>query len=158
MCTNVKNTGIFIILDLLNNSTKFQLNWIRTLNLQLHLIAIAVWPRSLQVVWTGKAQWVMPSSQVWHLRHLWCLRKSQCKHFQQAQKETWLPPKHQSSPLNTNQSHTNYVVHDLFSSNHTMFKLHMTRIKNMQFAVDIFILTHLWPWNKVKVIKPRMTM
>ena len=35
-----------------------------------------LWSRSLKVVWTSKAQRVVPSSKVWHLSHLWCPRKS----------------------------------------------------------------------------------
>ena len=43
------------------------------------------------------------------------------------------------SLLDTHRSHTNHLVHNLFtlSSNHTTFKLQRTRIKNMQFAVYI---------------------
>ena len=35
------------------------------------------WSVSLKMIWTAKAQWVVSSCKVWHLSHLWCMRKSQ---------------------------------------------------------------------------------
>ena len=90
------------------------------------------------MVWTGKAQWVLPTCKVWNLSHLRCLSKSQCWNFRQVkkldQRKTW-----KLSPLNTDQSHTNHIVHNFFKvcSSHKMFKLQRPRIQNMQFAVYI---------------------
>ena len=43
------------------------------------------------------------------------------------------------SPLNTHQSHTNHIVHDLFVfRNHTIFKPQRTKIQNTQFAAQIY--------------------
>ena len=51
-----------------------------------------------------------------------------------------------------NISHTKHAVPDLFNvcKNHRMFTVR----KNLKISFQFMILTHLWPWNKVKVIKP----
>ena len=61
----------------------------------------------------------------------------------------------QSPAVITHLSHTNHIVNTLFNvfSNHTMFKLQRTRIKTRNLL--FIFLTHLWPWNWVKVIKLR---
>ena len=85
-----------------------------------------------------KAQWVVPSSKVWYLSHLWCLSKSQCLSFWQAHTlDQWKTCS--LSPLNTHQHHINDIVNNLFNkcSNYTMFKLYRTRIQTMHFAVFI---------------------
>ena len=73
---------IFIIYShLLKNSTKFQLNWIWNkiyFKTAQYCRDIEVWSRSLTVVWTDKARWVVPSCKVWHLWHTWYPKKSQC--------------------------------------------------------------------------------
>ena len=63
------------------------------------------------------------------------------------------------SPLNRHQNYTTHIAHNLFNlcSNRTMFKLQRTNIPKTRYLHFIF-LTHLWPWNKVKVIKSTMTM
>ena len=73
------------------------------------------------MLWKGKAQWVIPPCKVGILSHLWCLSKSQCWSFQQAQFD-W-----------------HHVVHNLFNfcRNHTTFKQHWKRTQNMQFALLI---------------------
>ena len=60
--------------------------------------------------------------------------------------------------MTTHQSDTNQVEHILFNvcSNHTMFKLHGTKIQNMQFAVYISDTTVTL--KQVKVNKPRIIM
>ena len=54
------------------------------------------------------------------------------------------------------ESQKNHTVHDLLkvNSNRTTVKLQRTRSKSSN-SQSIF-LTHLWPWNKVKVIRLRM--
>ena len=50
----------------------------------------------------------------------------------------------------------NHTVHNLFDvcCNHTMIREN----QNPKHAICSLSFWHLWPWNKVKVIKPRMTM
>ena len=107
--------------------------------------------------WYEQAQWIVPPCKVWHLSHLWCLRNSQCQSFWQAralhQQKTC-----QLSHLNTHQHHTNLIVHNLINvcSNHTTFKLRGQESKTYNLLFTS--LTHLWPRNKVKVIKPTKIM
>ena len=56
------------------------------------------------------------------------------------------------------ESHKSYCAWSFkcMCNNRTAFKLQKTRIPNAQFAV--YISDTLWPWNKVKIIKPTMTM
>lgn len=59
---------------MIHNYTKFQLNQIRRYIFHLktvgHCCDLETWPRSIEVVWTGKGQWAGPSCKVWHSSHL----------------------------------------------------------------------------------------
>ena len=87
------------------------------------------------MVWTGKTQWVERKFDIYHI---YCVLLSpNVKMFNK--------PRHLTdevrylSPLNRNQSHTNYIAHNLLNScsDHTTFTLHRTRFPNTQFAVFI---------------------
>ena len=80
MCKSEKQWCIHYLLGLLNKPTKFQLDMntkfsVKTVQL---CCILEIWSRSPKVVWTCKAQWIVPSGKVWHLLHLWYLRKSKC--------------------------------------------------------------------------------
>ena len=73
-----KNRGIFITYLVYLTILQFQLNWLKyflktSVKTVWHCCELDIWSRSLKVVWTGKAQWVVPSCKVWPL---WCLRKN----------------------------------------------------------------------------------
>ena len=53
-----------------------------------HCCNLEIWLQSMKVVWTGKAQWVVPSCKVWYLWHLQCPRKSQHSSFWHAGHQT----------------------------------------------------------------------
>ena len=120
----------------------------------------------MKLVWTCKAQQVVPSCKVGHVSHLWCTSPPppSTSPWKKEQKKCWSfwhtrtydgPRMCKLSPLNSHLSHIKHAVLDLLivKSNHTMFKLH---IAHHFWNTICRLLTHLWPWNKVKVIKPDM--
>ena len=144
------------VLDLLNNPT-FS---VRTVQ---HCCDLETWPRSLKVIWAGKAQWLVPTCTIWQLPHnnvIWV--NPNIKVFDKPRYLT----NNNSNQKHVNYlpwirtSHTNHIMHFFFLSKHVAImqclnnKGQEYKMPNLQFI----FLAHLWPWNKVKVIKPTMTM
>ena len=81
ICAKVKNSCIFTIY--LTSLTILQIFNLKGLVTKVSVKTVwcccdlEIWSRSLKLVCTGKAQWVVPPCKVWHLSHLWCLIKSQ---------------------------------------------------------------------------------
>ena len=122
-----------------------------------HCCDLEIWSTSLKMVWTGKAQWVVPSCKVWHLSYVWCLSKSQCLSFWQAQTLTNKNPVNYLPWIHTRVTQIILCI---------IFLVHVAAIRHLNYSgqesktcnVQFIFLTHLWPWNKVKVIKATMTM
>ena len=122
-----------------------------------HSHHLEIWSRSLKVVWTGKAQWVVPSCKAWHLPYVWCLSKSQFRAFDK--------PWHL-----TDEKHVNYLLWIHIRITQIILciilLMHVATIKHLNYKgqesktsnLQLIFLTHLWPWNKVKVIKATMNM
>ena len=97
----------------------------------------------------------------WQKLHLFCVRWGWLQSEQEEQNaevthiQVQKNEKNVLCVLNTHQSHKAYCAY-LFNvcSNHAPFKLRWTRIlKKKKTNLHFMILTYLWPWNRVKVIK-----
>ena len=108
------------------------------------------------MLWTDKAQWVVPLCKVWHrIYSFW-----ENPNFKVLNKPWHL----------TDQKHVNYLprTHTRFSQIITCMILLMydttVQCKNYSwqeskmYNLQFIFLTHLWPWNKAKVIKQSMKM
>ena len=98
----VKTSDIFIMyltyltilqsFDLMEKNIKFSVKIVG------NCCELEIYPRSLIMVWTGKAQWVVPYCKAWHLSHLNVKVLDEPRHL--ADEKAC-----QLSPLHTHQSH-----------------------------------------------------
>ena len=118
-----------------------------------HCCDLEILSRSLKVVWTGKAQWVVSSRKLWQLSYIYSVWiNPNVKVFD---KPRYLPDKkkqHANYLLWMHTSHANHIIHNLFlsvsCSNQTTlinYRGQGSKTHNLQLIFQ----TNLWPWNKV---------
>ena len=99
-----------------------------------HCWDLEIWSRSLTVLWTGKAQWVVWSCKI-HSYHIYGVRENpNVKVFYKSRHLT--NQKHVNDLPLIHISHTKCIVN--IYGNHITVKIQMTRSQNTQFAVYNF--------------------
>ena len=101
-----------------------------------------------------RTQWVLPSCKVQQLLHLQCLRKLY----------VFNKPWHLTNQMHVNHlpwSHTRVTQFILCM----VFFMYISTTQHLNYSrqskkhnLQFIFLTHLWLWNKVKIIKPTMKM